>query len=87
MATETDITIRVLAFARAREVLGDSIVVRLPAGATPATLWEGLCRRYAELDAMTSGMRFAIDGAICTDVNLHLRDDDEVSLLPPVGGG
>jgi molybdopterin converting factor small subunit len=87
VATEADITIRVRAFARAREVLGDAIIVRLPVAATPATLWEGLRLRYTELEPMTSGMRFAINGAICTDLNVRLKDDDEVSLLPPVGGG
>ena len=47
MGTEAAITVRVRAFARAREVLGESIVVRVPVAATPSTLWEGLCLRYA----------------------------------------
>lgn len=67
--------------------MGESIVVRLPVTATLSSLWEGLRLRYAELDAMTSGMRFAVNGALCTDLNVRLEDDDEVSLLPPVGGG
>ncbi len=87
MGTEAVITVRVRAFARAREVLGEGLVVRLPVAATPSTLWEGLCLRYAELERMTSGMRFALNGTICTDVHVRLKDDDEISLLPPVGGG
>jgi len=87
VGTDAAITVHVRAFARAREVLGDSLVVRLPAAATPATLWDGLRQRYAELDAMTSGIRFALNGTLCTDLNVRLHDDDEVSVLPPVGGG
>jgi molybdopterin converting factor small subunit len=86
VATDS-IIVRVTAFARAREVLGDSISASLPRNVTMATLWENLCNHYHELGVMTSGMRFALNGKICTDVNARLNDGDEVSLLPPVGGG
>jgi molybdopterin converting factor small subunit len=81
------ILVRVIAFAGAREVLGDSLSAGVPGNMTVAMFWESLCMVHHGLRDMTSGMRFALNGKICTDVNAQLHDGDEVSLLPPVGGG
>jgi len=77
--------VRVLAFARVREVLGfGERVVELPAGATAQDAWN-LLAAAAPLDDVPS-TRIARNGAI-VDGAAVLAEGDEVALLPPVGGG
>jgi molybdopterin converting factor small subunit len=79
--------VRVLAFARLREVLGfGAREVDLAEGATLETLWSALAGGAAELAAHRASTRFARNGAL-SDALTVLRDGDEVALLPPVGGG
>lgn len=80
-------TIRVLAFARLRELLGFSTrELDLDDGATVADLWARLARDVAGLDGLRASTRFARNGAL-TAATGALRDGDEIALLPPVGGG
>ena len=79
--------VRVLAFARLRELLGFSESgVELPAGATVADLWAALAPRTSELGALASSVRVAQNGVL-VEASAPLHDGDEVALLPPVGGG
>lgn len=80
-------TVRVLAFARLRELLGfgaRSVVVA--DGATLDQLWDQLARDAREVGALRSSTRFARNGALADGVTA-LQDGDEIALLPPVGGG
>jgi molybdopterin converting factor small subunit len=77
--------IRVLAFARLREVLGyGERVVELRGAATLDDLWRAI--ETPGLDALRRTTRFARNGALA-DGATALSDGDEVALLPPVGGG
>ena len=87
MATETTIKVRVRTFARVRELLGNDFQVDLVEGATVADLWEQLRLRDREMDAIARAIRIAVNGRIVPLLDARLRDGDEVSLLPPVGGG
>ena len=79
--------IRVLAFARLRELIGaGSQTVDLPQGNTASDLWSLLVRRHAGLPALAESTRIARNGRIVT-FGEPLEDGDEVALLPPVGGG
>ncbi|HEX3468451.1 MAG TPA: MoaD/ThiS family protein [Candidatus Elarobacter sp.] len=81
------IRVRVLAFARLRELLGfGSRELELADGATLDDVWAQLARGAGELDALLPSTRFARNGAL-SDIQVALRDGDEVALLPPVGGG
>lgn len=91
-AAGTRIRVRVLAFARLRELLGFS-ERELDAAADGATVtaervWTLLAERCpaAELAALRASTRFARNGVLI-DPSAPLADGDEVALLPPVGGG
>jgi len=79
--------IRVLAFARLREILNaGEIALELRAGARIADAWTALAERSPALDEHRRSTRVARNGSLVTpDDTLH--DGDEIALLPPVGGG
>jgi len=79
--------VRVLAFARLRELLGAGNLERtLPDGATAAQAWDGLAADFPALVPLTASTRLARNGtAVGRDA--VLRDGDELALLPPFGGG
>ncbi len=79
--------VRVLAFARLRELLSEaSHEVTLPEGASAADLWDELVTRCADLAEWSQSTRIARNGRIVTPQE-PLADRDEIALLPPVGGG
>jgi molybdopterin converting factor small subunit len=81
------VNVRVLAFARLRELLGfGERLVRVPAGTTAETLWSQLASEAPQLAPLRASTRFARNGALA-DGSTALREGDEIALLPPVGGG
>lgn len=77
--------IKLLAFARVRELLGYAERdVDLPANATLDDLWRTI--GTADLEPLRRSTRFARNGSL-VDGAAPLADGDEVALLPPVGGG
>jgi molybdopterin converting factor small subunit len=79
--------IRVLAFARLRELLGGSQhVLDVPSGATTADVWTALVQRCGSLAELADSTRLARNGRLVMHRE-ELLEGDEVALLPPVGGG
>ncbi|HET9392706.1 MAG TPA: MoaD/ThiS family protein [Candidatus Rubrimentiphilum sp.] len=78
--------VRVLGFARLRELLGASRDVDLPPDATAATLWKALAEGCDGLPELAGSTRIARNGRI-VNPSEPLADGDEIALLPPVGGG
>ena len=79
-------TVRVVPFARIRELVGGPHSVALPPGSRVDALWAALagqCPALAELEAST---RIARNGRIAGP-NEVLEEGDEIALFPPVGGG
>jgi molybdopterin converting factor small subunit len=80
-------TVRVLAFARVRELLGFAErAVDLPAGATVSEAWEALAAGATPLRELSRSTRLAQNGAFVDGASV-LHDGDELALLPPAGGG
>lgn len=80
-------TVRVLAFARLRELLGfGERAVTVPDGTTVEALWSQLATGAPQLEPMRASTRFARNGALATAAT-EVREGDEIALLPPVGGG
>jgi molybdopterin converting factor small subunit len=79
--------VRVLAFARLRELLGfGERDVEIAPEATVDALWAQLVPAAQPASALRASTRFARNGAL-VDGSTALLDGDEVALMPPVGGG
>lgn len=79
--------VRVLAFAGARDVLGDAeVALPLPGPCTAAELLEYVCSRYPALVPYKGSLRVAVNGVYATPQD-PVRSGDEVALIPPVAGG
>ncbi|HVN68512.1 MAG TPA: MoaD/ThiS family protein [Candidatus Binatia bacterium] len=79
--------IRVLAFARLRELLdGPDRILELAEGERVRDAWEALVRTQPALEEERASTRVARNGALVA-FDVSLADGDELALLPPVGGG
>jgi molybdopterin converting factor small subunit len=81
------VTVRVLAFARLRELLGfGERELAVPDGTTLETLFARFADDAPELAPLRASTRFARNGALASAAT-EVHDGDEIALLPPVGGG
>lgn len=79
--------VRVLAFARVRELLGSGAHdLELPEGSTAGEAWSAIVQRAAALETLAQSTRIARNGRIVSSTE-PLADGDELALLPPAGGG
>lgn len=79
--------LRVLAFARLRELLGfGERSLEVGTTATLEDVWTSLTASSPEAVRMRASTRFARNGVI-VDGATRVSDGDEIALLPPVGGG
>ena len=79
--------VRIVAFARLAEVLGWTRQdVTLQDGASTADAWAQLEMQTPALQALAESSRMARNGRLIVASEL-LEENDELALLPPVGGG
>ncbi len=79
--------VRVLVFARLRELLGaPEATVELPEPAHVADAWDALVARRPALAAERPETRSARNGTL-VPFDAVVSEDDELAFLPPVGGG
>lgn len=77
-----------LAFARVRELLGGgSHDLQIEDGATVADVWDTLTERNSALAPLAASTRIARNGRLVANPGERIEDGDELSLLPPAGGG
>jgi molybdopterin converting factor small subunit len=80
-------TVKMLAFAGARDVLGTGeIDLSLDEPCTAAELLAKVCRRFPALEPYRRSIRVAINGIYAEPSDL-VTYGDEVALIPPVAGG
>jgi len=81
------VKIRVKLFASVRQALGRSLLeLELPEGATVADLRAQLKSQFAQLHLENAGVLVAVNLRYAKPDQV-LHDEDEVALIPPVGGG
>ena len=79
--------VRLLYFAVLRDITGkDEDVLALPAGATPADVWQTLRTTHAKLADYLQPPMLAINESYAS-ADTALRDGDELAFIPPVAGG
>lgn len=80
--------VRMLAFARLRELLGwNEREIDAPDGTSVNDLWTTLERECPPLAALRSSTRAAANGSVLRDWQTAVRAGDEVAFLPPSSGG
>jgi molybdopterin synthase catalytic subunit/molybdopterin synthase sulfur carrier subunit len=81
------VRVRVLAFARLRELLGSAAhELELAEPATVADVWNALSAQHADIGALAASTRIARNGRVVSRGE-QVGEGDELALLPPVGGG
>ena len=78
-------TIRLRAFAGAREVLGGESTLELPVGATCGSAWELLRERHEALRSLP--LKGLAVNREYVSFEHELADGDELAVIPPVSGG
>ncbi|HTJ81663.1 MAG TPA: MoaD/ThiS family protein [Polyangiaceae bacterium] len=82
-----DTTLRLLAFAAVRDLVGGSeVALDLPFDTTVDGLWPLLLDRWPALTPHRRSVRIAVNGAYASSEDA-VRAGDEVALIPPVAGG
>jgi molybdopterin converting factor small subunit len=79
--------VRVVPFARLREIVGSAEIERHARdGVTAGEIWDGLAADFPALAGLRASTRFVRNGAFVV-AETSLADGDELGLLPPYGGG
>lgn len=82
-----DHTVKLLAFAGARDVLGSAeLTFALAAPCTASELLAEVCRRWPALAPWRGAIRVAVNGTYAA-ADDPVGFGDEVALIPPVAGG
>jgi sulfur-carrier protein len=80
-------TIKVLAFAGARDAIGQSeLSLELESTTTARALRDRICAEHPRLAPYATSLRLAINGIYAAWDDL-IHDGDEVAIIPPVAGG
>jgi molybdopterin converting factor small subunit len=79
------VTVRLIAFARARELLAERCSIEVTGGARISDVWSRLLEAIPQLSEVR-GVRFAV-GAKMSEPDRVLHEGDELAILPAVGGG
>jgi molybdopterin converting factor small subunit len=82
------VTVRIRAFARMRELLHESdFELEVPENASLVDVWDALRAKNRDVDKLASSTRMAVNGRVAPLLAHRVAQGDEISLLPPVGGG
>jgi len=86
-AEPTRARVRVLFFGAAREAAADEAELTLAEGETARAVFGRLLEQYPDLRRFRSSLLVAVNQEYARDLDVELRDGDELALFPPVSGG
>lgn len=86
VASRFAVTVRYFAAARSAAGVEDEVVT-VPAGATVATLADGLAARSTDLARVLQRCSYLCDGAAVRNPNTALSEGQTIDVLPPFAGG
>lgn len=84
------ISVRVLFFARARELTNEkSLALTVPVGTTPLDAFSKIIlQKFPALDTLAEHVVLALNQTYLSEgSNTALRDGDELAVIPPISGG
>jgi molybdopterin synthase catalytic subunit len=83
------VTVKLLLFAKAREVTGLSECnLDVPASVSKDTLMKVLVTKFPELLVISRNMMLALnDNYLPEDGNIQMKHGDELAVIPPLSGG
>ena len=79
--------VRVLFFGAAREAAADEVGLTLLEGETARAAFARLLETYPELRRFGPSLLVAVNQEYARDLDVELKDGDELALFPPVSGG
>jgi molybdopterin converting factor subunit 1 len=84
---EKVIHMKIKLFASCREQVGESVIdLQLPEPHTLKTLLKCLIEKYPQLQNGINEVSVAVN-RVYVEVNIELKETDEIALLPPMSGG
>ena len=87
-ATNSDaVRVRVLFFGAARDAATDEAVLSLARASTARDAFERVLDVYPNLRRFRSSLLVAVNQEYARDLDITLKDGDELALFPPVSGG
>ena len=81
------VRVRVLFFGAARESATDEAVLSLARASTARDAFERVLALYPELRRFRSSLLVAVNQEYARELDITLKDGDELALFPPVSGG
>ena len=81
------VRVRVLFFGAARDAATDEAVLSLARASTARDAFERVLALYPELRRFRSSLLVAVNQEYARDLEVVLKDGDEIALFPPVSGG
>ena len=81
------VRVRVLFFGAARDAATDEAVLSLARASTARDAFERVLALYPDLRRFRSSLLVAVNQEYARDLEVVLKDGDEIALFPPVSGG
>jgi molybdopterin synthase catalytic subunit len=84
---EGSLSVRVLFFGAAREAASDEVSLTFAHGTTAREAFERLLDEYPDLRRFRASLLVAVNQEYARELEVELRDGDELAVFPPVSGG
>ncbi|PZC72054.1 hypothetical protein B5X24_HaOG211979 [Helicoverpa armigera] len=88
MEIENDVTVKLLFFARSKELAGTKeSTIRLPSKISYSKLLNIICDNY-NLQTIKDNILLAKNEEVCDeDVDIDIKEKDSIAVIPPISGG